>query len=153
MSTPFETVDLPPVDPDFRDRVERRHARDALCTDLGIEIADIAPGRVCLTMAASDRACDPDGRFRTAAVFAIAEAAATLAAVSLAPPSAIVTTSDAKLSIAQTPAGAQLVADAAVLRAGRSVQVLRVKVGSASAGRDTRETCAVLQATCLLTSG
>lgn len=110
---------------------------------MGAVLADVAPGRCTVELPFSDAVGQQQGFFHGGAVGAIADSAGGYAVMTLLPPGAEVLALEYKINFVRPAAGARLVAEATVLRAGRTVSVTRVDVYVEAEGG--RRLCAALQ--------
>jgi uncharacterized protein (TIGR00369 family) len=123
--------------------VRASFARQGLMRTIGAELATLGPGRCTVEVAFSERVGQQQGFFHGGVIGAVADTAGGYAALSLLPVGSEVVTLEYKVNFLRPAVGDRLMADAAVLRAGRSVTVTRVDVFVEARGR--RNLCAALQ--------
>jgi uncharacterized protein (TIGR00369 family) len=123
--------------------VRASFASQGLMRTIGAELASLRPGRCTVEVAFSERVGQQQGFFHGGVIGAIADTAGGYAALSLLPVGSEVVTLEYKINFLKPAAGSRLVADASVLRAGRSVTVTRVDVFVEARGQ--RSLCAALQ--------
>lgn len=145
MTTAFE-----PANPDFQSVVRRAFARQSLMTLYGAQLADVAPGRVVITLAPNENLLQQAGHIHGGVIGALADSAGGFAALSLAPAGFDVVTIEYKINFMRAAAGSLRVTGD-VIRPGRSITVTRMtcEAGMGSAF----ETCAVVQATFMRVAG
>ncbi|MDZ7909110.1 MAG: PaaI family thioesterase [Gemmobacter sp.] len=111
----------------------------------GAALADVAPGRVEITVPIRPEASQQHGAAHAGLTFALADSAAGYAALTLMPEGREVMTVEAKINLIAPAVGERLMARGEVAKAGRRLTVCRAEV---FAQRDGGETCvALLQAT------
>ena len=123
--------------------VRASFARQGLMRAIGAELTTLGPGRCPVQAAFSERVGQQHGFFHGGVIGAVADTAGGYAALSLLPVGSEVVTLEYKVNFLRPAVGERLMADAAVLRAGRSVTVTRVDVFVEARGR--RSLCAALQ--------
>lgn len=123
--------------------VRASFARQGLMRAIGAVLTTLAPGRCTIELPFSEGVGQQQGFFHGGAIGALADTAGGYAALTLLPPGSEVLTLEYKINFLRPAAGGRLVAEGAVLRAGRSVSVTRVDVHVETAGR--RALCAALQ--------
>ncbi len=112
-----------PKDRDWEHRVRSSFARQAVMQTLGIEISDIAPGRIELAMPYA-RAYTQQHGFLHAGILATAlDSACGYAAFSLMPPDAAVLTVEFKINLLAPAKGDRFLFRAQVLKPGRTLTV------------------------------
>ena len=117
--------------------VRASFARQGLMRTIGAELATL------VEVPFSERVGQQQGFFHGGVIGAVADTAGGYAALSLLPVGSEVVTLEYKVNFLRPAVGDRLMADAAVLRAGRSVTVTRVDVFVEARGR--RSLCAALQ--------
>jgi uncharacterized protein (TIGR00369 family) len=118
--------------PAFRDRVHASFARQGLMKTLGGRLVRVDPGHVEVELPYSDMVTQQHGYFHAAAVAAIADNAGGYAALTLMRPDEEVVAAEFKINLLRPAIGARLLADATVVRAGRSLVVSQVTVSAMS---------------------
>jgi uncharacterized protein (TIGR00369 family) len=123
--------------------VRASFVRQGLMRTIGAELASLGPGRCAIELCFSERVGQQHGFFHGGVIGAVADTAGGYAALSLLPIGSEVVTLEYKVNFLRPAAGDRLLAEASVLRAGRSVTVTRVDVFIEARGR--RSLCAALQ--------
>ncbi|MFG1359797.1 PaaI family thioesterase [Xanthobacter pseudotagetidis] len=129
-----------PADPGFEPRVRDSFARQPFMATMGATLGTVAPGRVEVILPFDAKVTQQHGFFHGGAMGAIADVAGGYAAFSLFPADATVLTVEYKINIMAPGKGDRLVAEGVVLRAGRTLTVVRVDVHAEAGG--TRIHCA-----------
>jgi len=119
--------------PAFREKVQASFDRQGLMKALGGRLLAVEPGRVRIELPYSDSVTQQHGYFHAAAVTAIADNAGGYAALSLMRADEEVLAAEFKINFLRPAAGERLVADATVLRAGKSLVVSEATVTAVSA--------------------
>jgi uncharacterized protein (TIGR00369 family) len=131
-----------PQNPDFAAAVAASFARQGLMQALGIELAEIGPGRCVLEAAADPKLSQQQGFFHGALIGAMLDCAGGYAAYSLMPAGSDVLTTEYKINFLAAAEGERLIARGRVIRPGRT---LTVALAEAFCRRGSVETvCAVL---------
>lgn len=134
-----------PRNPAFETDVRASYARQGMMSTMGAVLVDVKPGRIVIEVPFSEGLGQQQGLFHGAVIGAAGDSAAGYAAMSLLPPGSEVVTVEYKINFMRPAKGAMLRAVGEVLRAGRSVSVVRAEI---TCGDGTAmETCGVLQAT------
>ncbi|PRX38343.1 uncharacterized domain 1-containing protein [Meinhardsimonia xiamenensis] len=118
----------PQAEPETIARIRESFARQGLMATLGAEIVSIAPGRVVIAAPISEAVGQQHGFAHAGLTFALGDSAAGYAALSLMPPGAEVLTAEMKINLLAPAAGARVVAEGEVVRAGRRLTVVRASV-------------------------
>jgi uncharacterized protein (TIGR00369 family) len=134
-----------PRDPDFEARVRASFARQRMMRTLGAGLAAVRPGEVEIALPFSDRLTQQHGALHAAATTAIADSACGYAALSLTAPGREVLAVEFKVNLLAPAVGERLVAEARVLRPGRTLTVCAADVWAERDGARTR--VAAMQAT------
>jgi uncharacterized protein (TIGR00369 family) len=106
-------------------RVHTSFARQGLMTTVGAELADVAEGRVVITLPTERRVSQQHGFVHAGVVVAALDSACGYAALTLMPDDAEVLTVELKVNLLAPAGGDRLVAEGAVVRAGRILTVCR----------------------------
>lgn len=129
----------------FADMIRGSFARQGMLQMMGARLVSVEPGVCRVDLPYSDAVSQQQGFFHGGAIGAIGDVAAGYAAYSLMPEGSEILTVEYKINLVKAARPPLLVAEASVLRAGRTLTVCRAEVfrvdGSA------RDLCAVLQAT------
>jgi uncharacterized protein (TIGR00369 family) len=123
----------------FREKVQASFERQGLMNTLGGRLLLVEPGRVLVELPYSDLVTQQHGYFHAAAIAAIADNAGGYAALSLMRPDEEVVAAEFKINFLRPAVGQRLVADASVLRAGKSLIVSQATVTAV-----TRERSAIV---------
>ena len=92
---------------------------------LGAALADVAAGRVTISLPIEPRLSQQDGFLHAGVVVAAIDSACGYAALTLMPADAEVLTVELKVNLLAPAGGQRLVAEGAVVRAGRTLTVCR----------------------------
>ena len=92
---------------------------------LGAALADVAAGRVTISLSIEPRLSQQDGFLHAGVVVAAIDSACGYAALTLMPADAEVLTVELKVNLLAPAGGQRLVAEGAVVRAGRTLTVCR----------------------------
>ena len=122
--------DPTPPHPAFREKVQASFARQGLMKALGGRLLRVDPGRVAIALPYSEVVTQQHGYFHAAAVTAIADNAGGYAALTLMRPDEDVVAAEFKVNLLRPAIGPQLVADATVVRAGRTLIVCQASVSA-----------------------
>ncbi|MDX2204398.1 MAG: PaaI family thioesterase [Hyphomicrobiaceae bacterium] len=112
---------------------------------IGARLVSIAPGACSIELPYGEAVSQQHKYFHGGAIGAIADVAAGCAAFTLMPEGSEVLTVEYKLNLVKAGRPPLLLAEAQVLRPGRTLTVCRAEVHRVDG--DVRELCAVLQAT------
>ncbi|MDP6707057.1 MAG: PaaI family thioesterase [Alphaproteobacteria bacterium] len=123
-----------PANPDFEARVRDSFRRQAFMATIGAELPVVAPGQVALSLPHRPDLTQQHGFFHGGVVATIADNAAGYAAFSLMPADSSILTVEFKLNLLSPAEGDRLVAEAEVLKPGRSLTVCRSDVYGERAG-------------------
>lgn len=130
--------------PEFRQKVQASFARQGLMKALGGRLLRVDPGHVEIELPYSDVVTQQNGYFHAAAVTAIADNAGGYAALTLMRPEEDVVAAEFKVNLLRPAIGPRLVAEATVLRAGRTLIVSQATV-SAFVGQERIPVAVMLQ--------
>jgi uncharacterized protein (TIGR00369 family) len=119
------TDSTPSVDAAVAARVRASFARQGAMGTLGADLADVAAGRVAITLPIEPRLSQQDGFLHAGVVVAALDSACGYAALTLMPDDAEVLTVELKVNLLAPAGGDRLVAEGDVLRAGRTLTVCR----------------------------
>ena len=118
---------------------------------IGARLADLRPGYCAIELACREDLTQQHGYVHAGIVAAIADSAGGYAGFTLFPADASVLTVEYKLNLLAPAAGERLVAEAVVIKPGRTLAITRGEV-YAEAG-DKRSLCAIMQQTLIVLSG
>jgi uncharacterized protein (TIGR00369 family) len=115
-----ETFD--PQDPNWESRVRAAFAEQGMMRTLGVDIVELAPGRVEFSVPYDDRFDQQDGYLHAGVAYATMDTACGFASFSLMPPHGRVLTVESKVNLL-SPATGDMRVTGRVLRAGRTLTV------------------------------
>jgi uncharacterized protein (TIGR00369 family) len=113
----------PPLDAAVAERVRASFARQGAMATRGAELADVAAGRVAISLPIASRLSQQDGFLHAGIVVAALDSACGYAALTLMPDDAEVLTVELKANLLAPASGDRLVAECEVVRAGRTLTV------------------------------
>jgi uncharacterized protein (TIGR00369 family) len=145
MSSPPAGSAFKPAFAGFADMVRTSFAKQGMLGTIGARLVSIEPGVCRINLPYSEAVSQQQGFFHGGAIGAIGDVAAGYAAYSLMPEGSEVLTVEYKINLVKAARPPLLLAEAHVLRAGRTLTVCRAEVFRVE-GSD-RDLCAVLQAT------
>ncbi|HET8774055.1 MAG TPA: PaaI family thioesterase [Thermoanaerobaculia bacterium] len=116
------------VNPQFEAVVRESFARQSLMSSIGAELTRVAPGEVTIELPFGEGWGQQDGFLHAGVVASIADSACGYAAQTLMPEGKGVLTVEFKVNLLAPAAGERFVAAATVLRAGRTLTVVRADV-------------------------
>ena len=140
-----------PVDPDYQTRVRASFARQGAMRLIGARLLALAPGRCSIELPYRDDLTQQHGYVHAGIVAALVDSAGGYAGFTLFPADASVLTVEYKLNLLAPATGERLVAEAQVVKPGRSLVVTRGEVYGESAGE--RTLCAIMQQTLIVLAG
>jgi uncharacterized protein (TIGR00369 family) len=111
-----------------RARVRESFGRQAFLKTLGARLVRVAKGRVAIRIEVSEPLTQQHGFVHAGVVSALADTAAGYAAMSLLPDGVEVVTAEFKINLLRPALGAALVAEARVIRSGRTLSVSMAEV-------------------------
>jgi uncharacterized protein (TIGR00369 family) len=117
-----------PRNPEWEARVRESFARQGFMTLIGGQIASLEPGRCKLALAMRADLGQQRGFLHGGVTTALADTAAGFAAYSLMPPDSAPLTVEMKVNLMSPAVGERFVAEATVLRPGRTLTVVEVDV-------------------------
>lgn len=134
------------LDPARSTAIRDSFARQQMMQTIGARIDSLAPGHVVLSLPVTPRIGQQHGFVHAGATFALGDSAAGYAALSVMPEGAEVLTVEMKINLIAPAAGQRLVAEGAVIKAGRRLIVTRATVLADTGDAPLREV-AILQGT------
>lgn len=140
-----------PADPDYEARVRASFDRQGAMRLIGARLLALAPGYCSIALPHRDDLTQQHGYVHAGIVAAIVDSAGGYAAFTLFPADASVLTVEYKLNLLAPATGERLVAEAHVIKPGRSLAVTRGEVYGESAGE--RTLCAIMQQTLIVLAG
>ncbi len=138
-------------DPGYDARVRESFGRQGAMTLLGATIEALAPGHCTIELPFRDELAQQHGYFHAGVTSAVADSAGGYAALTLFPASAEVLTVEFKINLIAPAHGERLVADAHVVRSGRTLTICTVDVSCARGGELIP--CALMQQTLIRIDG
>ena len=117
-----------PRNPDFESVVRSSFARQQHMATLGAELRHVSPGHVHISAPFSTAFTQQNGYWHAGAVASIADSASGYAAFSLAEAGTDVLAVEFKINLLAPARGESFVAEASVVRAGRTLIVCRAEV-------------------------
>jgi uncharacterized protein (TIGR00369 family) len=140
-----------PLDPDYQGRVRGSFARQGAMRLLGARILELEPGYCSIELPFRDDLTQQHGYIHAGIVSAIVDSAGGYAGFSLFPSDASVLTVEYKLNLLAPAAGERLIAEAQVVKTGRTLVITRGDVYAVTGGK--RTLCALMQQTLIVLSG
>ena len=121
---------MPPAasDPDYETRVRASFDAQAFMRHIGARLERVEPGAVDVGLNFRDDLTQQDGFLHAAVVAGIADSACGYAAYTLMPAGSAVLSVEFKMNLLRPASGARFRAEARVLRAGRTITVVRADV-------------------------
>ncbi len=140
-----------PPDPDYERRVRDSFDRQGAMRLIGARLANVSPGRCSVELPYRDDLTQQHGYIHAGIVSAIVDAAGGYAGFTLFPADSSVLTVEYKLNLIAPAMGERLIAQAEVVKAGRTLAITR---GEVHAERDGQRTlCAIMQQTLIVMAG
>ncbi|MGH8799034.1 MAG: PaaI family thioesterase [Casimicrobiaceae bacterium] len=143
--------DLVPPDPAYAARVRASFERQKAMRLIGARLTRVAPGSCAIELPYRDDLTQQHGYIHAGIVSAIADSAGGYAGFTLFPADATVLTVEYKLNLIAPAAGERLVAEAEVVKGGRTLVITRGEVYAERAG--ARTLCAIMQQTLIVLAG
>jgi uncharacterized protein (TIGR00369 family) len=140
-----------PPDPEYAARVKSSFDRQGAMRLIGARIADLGPGYCAIELPFRRDLTQQHGYIHAGIVSAIADSAGGYAGFTLFPSDSSVLTVEYKLNLLAPAAGERLIAEAEVLKPGRTLAITRGEVYAETAGK--RTLCAVMQQTLMVMAG
>ena len=135
-----------PANPSFAQEVRASFARQTFMTLLGAQLSRIEPGIVEISLPYRADLAQQNGYLHAGVVTAIADSASGYAALTLMPAGAGVLSVEFKVNLLRPARAREFVAHAEVIKAGRTLTVVRADVFGVNGDKD-RELVATMQAT------
>lgn len=132
-------------------RVRASFDRQAAMRLIGARLLALRPGYCAIELPYRDELTQQHGYVHAGIVSAIADSAGGYAGFTLFPEDASVLTVEYKLNLVAPAAGERLVAEAQVVKPGRTLAITRGEVYAEAGGR--RTLCAIMQQTLMVMSG
>jgi uncharacterized protein (TIGR00369 family) len=137
-----------PQDPDFERRVRANFDRQAAMRLIGARLGRVGPGFCSVELSFRDDLTQQHGYIHAGIVSAIADTAGGYAGFTLFPADAEVLTVEYKLNLLSPAIGECLVAEAEVVKPGRTLAITRGEVYAEREGK--RTLCALMQQTLIV---
>jgi uncharacterized protein (TIGR00369 family) len=118
-----QTGGMADVDAAIVERVRASFARQGAMSTLGAELAEVAAGRVSITVPVEPRLSQQHGFLHAGVVVAVLDSACGYAALTLMPEDAEVLTVELKVNLLAPASGDRIVAEGEVVRAGGTLTV------------------------------
>jgi uncharacterized protein (TIGR00369 family) len=134
------------LDPVREKLIRESIGRQTLLATLGIELAEIAPGRVVLELPFRTDLCQQNGFLHAGAITTAADSACGYAAMTLQPRERDILSVEFKVNLLRPAVGERFRATATVVRSGRTITVCSADV-VALARDGSAKSVAVMQAT------
>lgn len=137
---------MDPLNPSFAEEVERSFARQPIMNLIGAGLTLVEPGVVEITLPYRADLAQQDGYLHAGIVTTIADSACGYAAYSVMPAGSEVLSVEFKVNLLRPAQGVTFVARAEVIKAGRTLTVVRADVFGIAENAD-RELVATMQGT------
>lgn len=126
----------PPPDAAFRERVRASFDRQRFMRTLGAELTRIEPGEAEIALAFRDELTQQHGFLHAGALASVLDSACGYAAFSLMPAGSNVLSVEFKLDLLAPAEGEHFLARARVVKAGRTITVVRAEGSMVREGRE-----------------
>ncbi len=126
-----------PTDPGFESRVRESFARQRAMELMGARLSRVGPGEVAITLPYREDLTQQNGYLHAGVIAAIADSACGYAAHTLMPAGSEVLSVEFKVNLLRPAAGEEFVAEAKVVKAGRTLTVTRCDVYARAAGESS----------------
>lgn len=123
-----------PPDGEYEGRVRASFARQRVMELMGARLGRVAPGEVAIELPFRADLTQQSGYLHAGVVTAIADSACGYAALTLMPAGSEVLSVEFKVNLLRPAAGEEFVAEAKVIKAGRTLTVTRCDVYARAAG-------------------
>jgi len=140
-----------PPDAGYEARVRASFDRQNAMRLIGAQLTRIAPGACTIELPYRDDLTQQHGYIHAGIVSAIADTAGGYAGFTLFPADASVLTVEYKLNLIAPAAGERLIAEASVVKPGKTLVITRGDVYAEHAG--ARTLCAIMQQTLIVMAG
>jgi uncharacterized protein (TIGR00369 family) len=147
-SFPGASRDRVPPDPDFERRVRASFDRQGAMRLIGARLGRLGPGYCSVELPYRDDLTQQHGYIHAGIVSAILDSAGGYAGFTLFPADASVLTVEYKLNLLAPAMGERLVAEAEVVKPGRTLAITRGEVYAEREGK--RTLCAIMQQTLIV---
>jgi uncharacterized protein (TIGR00369 family) len=150
-SFPGARTERVPPDPDFERRVRSSFDRQGAMRLIGASLGRLGPGYCCVELPYRDDLTQQHGYIHAGIISAIADSAGGYAGFTLFPADASVLTVEYKLNLLAPALGEWMIAEAEVVKPGRTLAITRGEVYAERAGK--RTLCAIMQQTLMVMAG
>jgi uncharacterized protein (TIGR00369 family) len=133
-----------PLNPSFAEEIERSFAQQTIMKLIGAELTRVEPGVVEITLPYRADLAQQHGHLHAGVVTTIADSACGYAAYSLMPSGSEVLSVEFKVNLLRPARGEKFIARAEVIKAGRTLTVVRADVYT---GGSAQELVATMQGT------
>jgi uncharacterized protein (TIGR00369 family) len=140
-----------PSDPEYAARVRSSFDRQGAMRLIGARIAGLGPGYCAIELPFRDDLTQQHGYIHAGIVSAIVDSAGGYAGFTLFPADSSVLTVEYKVNLLAPASGERLIAEAEVLKPGRTLAITRGEVYAETAGQ--RTLCAIMQQTLMVMAG
>lgn len=124
-----------PAGEGYEERIRASFARQRVMELMGARLGRVAPGEVCVTLPFREDLTQQNGYLHAGVVTTIADSACGYAAHTLMPAGSEVLSVEFKLNLLRPAAGEEFVAEAKVVKAGRTLTVTTCDVYARAGGR------------------
>lgn len=142
---------LTPPNPKYAERVRESFARQGAMRLIGAQLTRVEPGAVDITLAWREDLTQQHGFLHAGIVSTIADTAGGYAGFTLFPADASVLTVEYKLNLLAPGDGSSFVAEARVIKPGRTLSIVTAEVQAIRG--DRRTLCALMQQTLIVLHG
>jgi uncharacterized protein (TIGR00369 family) len=129
---------LKPPDEEYENRVRLSFARQQAMHLIGARLVQVEPGAVAVAIAFRQDLTQQNGFLHAGIITTIADSACGYAAYTLMPVGSEVLTVEFKMNLLRPADGDEFLAEARVLKAGRTLTVARCDVNAHVAGKEPR---------------
>ena len=140
------TSSFEPRNPDYENIIRASFERQRVMQFIGARLDQIRPGHVSIRLPYAQNLTQQNGFLHAGIITTIADSAGGYAALSLMPPGADVLSVEFKVNLMSPAIGDYFVAEADVIRSGRTLTVCQSNV-YAIRDRDVKKHCAAMQMT------
>lgn len=140
-----------PPDPGYAARVRASFDRQGAMQLIGARIVDVQPGRCTIELPYRRDLTQQHGYIHAGIVSSIADSAGGYAGFTLYPADSSVLTVEYKLNLVAPASGERLIAEAEVVKPGRTLMITRGEVFAERNGE--RTLCAIMQQTLIVLAG
>ena len=131
-------MDFSPKDPEFQTRVRESFERQTVMATLGIQIANLKPGHILLTMPFNKAYTQQHGFVHAGIISTALDSACGYAAFSLMPPDAAVLTVEFKTNLLAPAKGQNFEFEAQIIKPGRTLTICEAQAIACENGQKKR---------------